>query len=210
MIKKLLIYTFILGLYLFPLYPVYAENTTKTTKLDERINKVEDKRLALEGKLENQREKFASRAAALKDRLTKFKDKVKAQRVDRINTELSNINKRRTDEMSRNLNRISEILTRLENRVAESTSSAASTDAVQGSITTAKTQITLAKEIVASQSAKDYTIQVSSESAVKADATKQRDLLHTDLKSTQAVVKQARTAVSAAIKAFGQALGGQK
>ena len=50
------------------------------------------------------------------------------------------------------------------------------------------------------QSQKDYTIQVTTESRIKFDAQKQRDLLHNDLVAIRKMVIDAKQAVANAIR----------
>jgi hypothetical protein len=212
-VKKLLFTSILLAVLIVPLYPVYAISDDSTVEpkrvatTSAKIPKIEDKKLALTDRLEDKKDKLASRAAMLKEKLSKFRDQSKAKILDRINTELANINKRRTTQMSQNLGRMEEILGKLESKAGNSASASAS---VMEAINSARTQIDLAKAEVASQSAKDYTVEVSSESASKVDAKKTRDQLHSDLKLAHNTVQDARKAVANAIRTVLSALGGNK
>lgn len=187
-------------------YPVYAEDSTSSSKLDKKIQKLEDKRnKALEkieerrekigNRIEDRKEKIASKAAALKEKLLKFKDKKKAARVEKINENLAKINERRTEQMAKNLARMEEILAKLEEKLNENTSSQTSLDAISD----AKTQINTAKAGVDTQSKKDYTIVATSEAKIKDAAMEARNNLHVDLKAVHGLVVTARKAVSTAI-----------
>src|SRR5438477_845946 len=64
-------------------------------------------------RLEDLKAKIASREAEFGDRIAKFKDKIKAQIATTINSLLSKVNKQRTDQMNKNLDKMSEILSKL-------------------------------------------------------------------------------------------------
>lgn len=161
----------------------------------------------LESKIDNLTEKAASREAALKARLANFKDQRKAQTTERVNTNLAKINKQRTDMMMAHLDRMSSILSRLDSRVANVTDK--DTSPAKNQIASASSAITTAKEAVASESAKDYTIDVTSEGTVRKDAQTARDSLYTDLRSVHQLLVNARQALAKAISETAQ-LGGIK
>lgn len=161
------------------------------------------KRDALQQKMDAVKEKIASREAAFKNKLSKFRDKDKAALVERINTTLSQINQKRTADMTNYVNRMSEILSKVEARAGSNSDASAS-----AAIANAKASITSAKQAVESQAQNDYTIEVSSESTVRADAKKARDKLHEDLQATRKTVVDAKQAVAEAIRSVAKSLGG--
>lgn len=205
MVKKILLVSFLVVLLFAPLYPVYAEDSTSsgsTTRSPKPIRPKLEKKIE---KVEDRLERIASKTAQLKERLGKFKDQKKAKVVERINEELNKINTRQTDNMAKHLAKMTEILGKVEDRSA---SNSANTTDVQTAIVDAKGKIASASAAVEVQADKDYSISVSSESGVRADAKKTRDMLHTDLKATRGLVQEARASVAAAISSFAQALGG--
>lgn len=129
------------------------------------------------------KEKVATREAALKAKLERFKDKTKAQVVDRINTNLNRINQKQTAQMLKHLDKMSTILGKLE-----------------ADVTTTKEAIATATAAVKLQAEKDYTIAISSEKTVKKDAQKTREQLHNDLKVVRVQVIDAKQAVANAIR----------
>lgn len=163
--------------------------------------------LSARDRLETRAANLASREAALKAKLQLFKDKIKAQRVQRISDNLNKINKLRTDQMTKHLEVLSTILTKLQTRVNDATASG-SLSQVNQLISTAQGAIDTAKAGVDAQSQKDYTITVSSESTVKTDAMTQKDALQQDLNSTHDLVVAARKAVYDAIIAAIKAITG--
>lgn len=161
-------------------YPVLAKDATAPATT--RKEKVREK-------VEIRKEKMSTREAALKAKLDKFKDKKKAEVVDRVNSNLNQINEKQTMQMLKHLDKMSALLTKLEARVNKGTS-----------ISDAKTAIASAAAAVKAQSEKDYTIQVTTESKVKTDAQKVRDQLKTDLKNVRKLVIDAKQAVGKAIR----------
>lgn len=211
-------------LYLNPLYPVYAENSNMTgpnmtlkrmedsrekmaSKEAELKNKMEDRREKIASKVGEMKEKYASRAAYLKEKLAKFKDQVKAQRVEKVSENLQTINSNRTKMMTVHLETLTKVLNTIEDRVNEGAANGKNVDSAKSAISNARSAIEKATAAVAKQSTGDYAIEVNTETTVKDDAKEARDSLLTDLKSTHELIKQAREAVSAALKAAKEALG---
>lgn len=206
-----------------PLYPIYAASPAASSsarpsgpgkaveqllqKRDAKLDKLDEKRDKILDKFEEQKARLASRSAALKLKLNKFKDKIKAQRVERINTNLPMINERRTDTMSAHLVKMEEILTKLEARVKEN---AGTTDisAITAAIADAKSKIAAAKAAVDLQMDKDYGVELNTETTVKEDAKAARESLHKDLKSVHDLVVEARKAVAEAISTAVSTLKG--
>lgn len=164
-------------LLIFAAYPVLAKDATTPATL--RKEKVMEK-------IETRKEKMASREAALKAKLEKFKDKKKAEVADRVNTNLNEINQKQTEQMLKHLDKMSALLTKL--------------GSSGSSISDAKTAIASASAAARAQAEKDYTITITAESAVKKDAQKVRDALHTDLRNVRKQVIAAKQAVANAIR----------
>ena len=186
-------------------YSVAAvESTSSSTRKDAVKQKVETRKEAVkkrvETKKENIKERMASKEAVLKARLETFKDKKKAQATERVSTNLNKINANHTQMMLKFLARASDILTKLENRVNQGTSDIKDPAVAKAAIADAKAAIATATDAVNAQAEKDYTITVSSESRVKADAQNQRKKLHDDLGATRQLVGDAKKAVSNAIR----------
>lgn len=163
-------------------------------KLQERLQKTQNKINKAQDKLQKIVEKNASREAALKEKLAKFKDKKKAKTAENINQRLSKINDKQTSSMLKHLTKMEDILQKLEARVGQNPSPTAT-----AAIADAKTAIKTAKDAVEAQSQKDYILEITSESSVKEDAKTKRDALHADLKSTRKLVIDAKQAVAKAI-----------
>lgn len=208
--------------YLNPMYPVYAvEDSTNSPvelkrlekqKLKKASNeadirlKAQDRRENIASKAANQRDNVASRTAVLKARLAQFKDQVKASKVERINQTLGMINQKRYESMINHLKVLVKILDKIETRVNAAATEGKNADSAKSAIAAARTAIQNALIAVEAQKDKDYTIEISAETTVREDSKEMRDSLHTDLKSTQELLKSARTAVSDALTAAKKAL----
>jgi len=194
-----------LSLLAFATYPVFAQELTpkairpvvKSQLVQERI---ETKRENLENRIEVMREKLASKAAALKLKLQAFKDTKKAEIAERVSANLNKINQNRTTQMQKHLDRMSEILDKLEARVNSGTPDIKGSASASAAIASARDAIASASAAVSDQALKDYTIVVTSESNIRIDAKTQRDKLHTDLLALRKIVIDAKQAVANAIR----------
>lgn len=187
---KLLPILLIALVYLTPLYPVYAQDTASSSAIMTR-----PKIKGLIGK-----DKVASRAAIIKGKLAKFKDKVKANRVENINNNLNVINKRRTNSMAQALEKMSQILEKLKTKAGEAVAAGKDVSELNSAITSAEVEWAEADAAVKAQMENDYSIDVNKESTVKEDAATARNSLRTDLKSAHTQVVEARQALSNAIQ----------
>lgn len=172
---------------------VLAEDATGTTTTrPQRLKEiVEVRRENVENRIANIKEKFATREAALKARLETFKNKQKAQIAERVSTNLNKINQNQTDIMTKHLERMSQLLDKLENRNPQ---------AARTGIARARDAIASASAAVNVQADKDYTLQLTTESKIRADSQNQRQKLHDDLKAVRLLVIEAKQAVGNAIR----------
>ena len=180
---------------------VLAEDATSvgTIKPPLRGQLINTRKETVDNKIASMREKIASKEAVLKAKLGAFKDQKKAQTATRVNTNLSTINKNQTDQLLKYLDRMTQVLDKLEKRVSSASPDIKDPGAAKLAIATSRTSIASAAAAVKQQSEKDYTIQVSSETAVRKDAKTARDNLHGDLQSVRKLVIDAKQSVSNAI-----------
>lgn len=167
--------------------------TGSETKVVQIKNKIGTREAVISKKIETRiidiREIIASREAELKIRLNKFKDKKKAGIAERLNRNLNNINQNRTDEMSKNLEKMSGILDRLETRAGKTTE-----------ITESRALIASASSAVKDQAQKDYTVTVTTEKNIKTDLGKVMTQLQQDLRAVRKQVIDAKQSVAYAIR----------
>lgn len=158
------------------------------------------KRQIVKQKVDTIKEKMATREAALKLKLQAFRDQKKATAAARISDNLNKINTRETEQMLKHLDMMTTLLNKLEARVNKATPDIKDQASAKGAIATARSAIASASAAVSVQAQKDYTIQVSSEAAVKSDAQKVRELLRTDLQAIRKLVITAKQAVANAVR----------
>lgn len=207
--KYLLPAILVFALYLQPLYPVFAQ-ATSTSPATLRQQRIQERKTAVAEKIDSVKERVASREAALKTKLAKFKDKKKALVAERVGANLSKVNEKRTTHYTNVLTKLTDILARLEARVNQASAGGKDTTAAVNAIGEARVSIASAKIVVDAQSAKEYTITATSEAKIRSDAQAVRDNLHTDLKATHALVVIARQSVAEAISTTVSSLGGGK
>lgn len=190
------------------IHPVFAvENSTGAATRKEKIQQriapkpnVESKKEMLQWEKAAVKEKIATREAALKARLEKFKDKRKAEIAERVSTNLGKINQKQTSQMLKHLDKMSTLLDKLEARVNKSTQDIKDPAAVKAAIAETRSKIASATAAVKSQSEKDYTLTVSTENKVRADAQALRNQLHADLQAVRKQVVEAKQSVANAIR----------
>lgn len=184
---------FLIGLLILAFFvtPAFAQESTTSTNVKKpaSLQKINVRKDTVDPKLEALRVKQASREANLKAKLETFKDKKKAAVAERVNTNLNKINQNQTRQMQRHLELMSEILDKLEAKVA-----------VSEAITSSRATIATVSAAVLAQAEKDYTIQITSESKVRANAKTQRDKLHADLLAVRKMVIDAKQSVANAIR----------
>lgn len=165
-------------------------------RLEANVARLQDRQANFAQRLEDKRSRIATRSAALKQRIQAFKDKKKADLTQKVNDNLNRINDNRTTEMLRHIDRLSEILNK------------ATARADQAAVSLAQNALESAKTTAQAQQSKDYTLQVTSESTIRATAKTARDSLHADLKATHQEIVKAKDLVIAALKTIAQPQGG--
>lgn len=205
--KKILPVVLVLfaALYLNPIYPVFAQQNTSALQ---RLKARQQLAATNSTLLSDFREKAASRAAELKQKLANFRDQRKATLAEKINTNLTKINQNRVDHFNKVLDVMSGILDKVSEKASKDASASAATSDAQKAIEDAKTAIQQARANVTTQSERDYTIQVNSETTVRADAKAARDKLVKDLKDTTQTVVDAKKAVAKAIMTVAKTKSG--
>ncbi|QQS43296.1 hypothetical protein IPM65_03985 [Candidatus Roizmanbacteria bacterium] len=115
---------------------------------------------------------------------------------------MAEMNERITGKLAEHLDRISEIIDRIEEKAGELEGD---TQAVDDAITVARAAVETSQEAVAEQAGKEYIIELSDESNVKDDVQKVVTQFRTDIKATVETVREARQKTVDAARALGQA-----
>lgn len=154
----------------------------------------------IENKLSVMKEKLASREAVLKVKLQSFRDKKKATAAARISENLNKINQNQTAAMQKFLDLMWGILDKLENRINRSTPDIKDPTSARAAVVSARTAIASASAAIDAQAQKDYTLQVTSENKVKADAGTMRNNVHRDILALRKTIANTKQAVTDAIR----------
>lgn len=174
-------------------------------RLEIREERMDTRKESNQNRMELRKERIASKEGQLTVKLAKFKDKQRVQIAERLNKNLNILNERLHNKMFLHIDKLTELLTRLETRISASDQD---TSTAQAAISQAKIDIEIAKTAVDTQATKDYAIIATSEARLADDARTARNSLHTDLKAVHELLVKARQSVSAAVSATASTLGG--
>ncbi|MDP3901680.1 MAG: hypothetical protein Q8Q37_01720, partial [bacterium] len=135
--------------------------------------------------LEEARSKVRDRVEAektqLKDRLQLIKDENKRQVVEKINMSLAELNDRYTQKLVSFLDRLENLLSRIEERVVGAVSRNLDVASAQSVINDARASIAASRELVKAQAERVYVIDITNEISLRVDVYNARQVLHSDL-----------------------------
>ena len=160
----------------------------QTQRLEMR-KEIEAKREELRVKIQNKREEM--RAA-----LDEIKDQSKVEIIERIDSRLASQNEKLTDRLLGHLGTITEILDRIQDRADLLTDS--DTTTVNKAIVDARTALSDAEEIIATQSSREYVATIEREATVKDTISNVVELFRADMKTSIDAVKSTRDAAKMA------------
>ncbi|MBI2622101.1 hypothetical protein HYW66_00500 [Candidatus Microgenomates bacterium] len=187
-------------------FPVFAQEATPPARI--RDQAVQERIKTAQERVKERKDKIASREATLKERLTVFKDQHKAQAVERVNKNLNLVNDKRVAAMRKHLQRMSELLNKLNNRVNTAKAGGKDVSEAQAAMASASASMAEASAALDLQADKDYSLSVASESAVSQEAKTARDTLHTDLQNVRKLVVEAKQALMNAFRVAATSLKG--
>ncbi len=133
--------------------------------------------------------------AEFKTKLAEIKDARKQSIVTNIDTRINTINKNRTDEMSKRLERLTTILTKISTKEATLSSEGKNTTTLKNDITAATAAINAAITAVSDQAAKDYVVTLTTDTALKTNVSTVIKQFMADIKAVFLKVVAAQTAV---------------
>jgi hypothetical protein len=154
----------------------------------------------------NTREKVSTRAAQLKTKLENFKNKQRAEKAERVNNLLTQINETRLGNFSKQLDRMDVLIDKVETRAKARNNydTDESTTSAKVLVQNAKDSIQKAKTAVKAQSEKDFAIELTTEVNAKRDAQNARTQLFNDLKNILNLMIEAKQSISKAIVVVAQ------
>jgi len=145
-----------------------------------------------------------ARREELKQKLATIRDERKKQTTERIGAELQKLNERITAHFSNVLEKIENALERVNSRADKAEANNRDVRAVRTAISEAETAITDARTAASAQAGKVYTLEVTTEDALRVDVGRARQTLHTDLSAVREKVKAAHEAVRKAAVSLAQ------
>ncbi len=159
-------------------YAILGNPTSGPVRQGIRQN-IDEFRASIAAEIKTKREEF-------KLRLRELKDAKKQKILTRIDEKIAQINKNQTSAMLKRLERMAAILDRIEDPAGSA----------------ARTAILEARAAVEAQSAKDYTITITSEAALKINAGQTVSQLQADLKAVREKVEAAKQKVVKAVQVW--------
>jgi chromosome segregation ATPase len=162
----------------------------------------------IQAEREAMKQQFQARRDEFKQKIATLKDEKKKTTAELVNTKLTSINQKRTDQMSQNLKKLQEILTKIKTKSDAAGAAGKDVSSVNAAITAAQTAIDNAKTAVAAQAAKDYTPQVTDTATLRQAMGTSAKQLESDLNAAHKTVVNAKTALYAAAKALVAITGG--
>ncbi len=144
---------------------------------------------------------------AFRQKLSTLRDAKKKAQTERINTTLNDVNTKRTNTLLSYINRLTDILTKVQTRTTEARASGKDTSKVDAAIAKAQADIATAKSAILAQAGKQYTATISSETSLKSDMGQAMSQLQADVGSVKDLVTAAHKSVSDAIQTLASVLG---
>lgn len=184
--------------------------TTADTKIPLRKQlttaRQEIKTTAMEAK-ETMHQEISQARTNFKTKLTEIKDTKKQEIVTNLDNRIATINKNRTDEMSKRLDRLTTILGKISTKEATLKSEGKNTVTLASDIAAALTSIDAAKQAVTDQSAKDYVMTITTDTALRSSASTTIKQFMTDIKAVFLKVTSTQKAVVKAYQDLGALQG---
>lgn len=150
---------------------------------------------------------IAARKQEVKTRIAAIRDEKKRAALERIEEKLNKINERRTNHFLKVLERLAEILAKIQFRADRAETNGKNVSSVNTAIATAEAAIDAAETAVNAQADKVYELTVDDETTARDDAGASMKKLQEDLRAMREFVHKARTAVFDALKALTRVVG---
>jgi len=154
-------------------------------------------------KMEEMKKSLKEKREAFKIKTQTIKDERKKQLTEKIDNRMSTVNKNQTARMVKALEKLTEHIDKLEERITKAKEEGIDVSSVETLITTAKITISAALAIIEEQAAKDYAFTITDEKNLGQSVKASYDTLSQDLKNAQESLVKAKEAVVAAYKAAG-------
>lgn len=147
--------------------------------------KIEALKQEFEAKREEAKTSFEAKREALKEKLSVIKDQNKQETVSRLNENINELNKKKTEEFSKVVAKLEGIWASIQNKASQ----AAANGAEVGFISEAQSQVdslfSAAKDSLNQQAGKSYELNITTEDNLKTDIGQVRQTLESDLKAVR-------------------------
>lgn len=185
-----------------------AQKEQQKTKIEAMIQSVknqrEDFKKEFEVKKEEVKTKVEEMKIKLKEDLSKIKDEKKKLSSEKILEAIQNLNTKLTDNLSEKVDKIENVLVSIESRISKAEEKGLDVTKVKTGAEKAKIAITTAREAISAQAVKVYSVNITTESNLRAEMKKLRDLFRADMKIVYEKVKLAHVAVRNTATALAQ------
>ena len=180
-----------------------AERETKKAEMEKIKEEIKLKREAFKEMLQTEKEERKTKIGEMKETFKRerenFKEKIKTIRDERkklltekIDNRMSTVNKNQTDRMLNALERLTEHVNKLEERLVLSKANGVDVSEVEILIATAKNSISTALVAVEEQASKDYVFTIVDEKNLGQSVKSSFDSLSQDLKAVQKLLVKAK------------------
>ncbi|MBI2049487.1 hypothetical protein HYT32_01035 [Candidatus Roizmanbacteria bacterium] len=182
--KKLSVLFFLSILFLVFASGVFAQTATSPSSLKDKMTDLKEERASAISQAKEQMQLLRDQ---FKERLQTIKDTRKRILTEKIDSNIANANKKHTDRFGVVLTRVQELLDKINSEVNDAKSILLVKDA--------QSKIDLAKDSVASQAAKVYTINITTEGNLRINVGTTISQFRKDLVAVHKLVVDARQAV---------------
>ncbi len=176
-----------------------SEKTASNAAISElrRTRKAEIEKIRLEKKSE-----MAVKKAEFEEQLQTLKDETKKQIAEKISERLTTSNTNATNRMFEIIDKLNEIMLRIEAKVTDAKTNGIDTTVQEEGIQNAKLAIQGASDAITEQAAKEYIITVGDDTTLRNDVGTVVSQQKQDLRTTYELVRSARQAVRQVAKSL--------
>lgn len=171
---------------------------------EEMKKKAEELRNTMEQKREEAQEKFQARREEFKKKIETIKDERKRTALEDIDLRINELNTQHTARLENVLSKVTDILGRIEEKVASQEAEGIDTAEVDTAIATAHTIIDGATTAITTQAGKQYIIDITDETSIREEVLQTFTTFKADITAVHAKVKAAREAVVQVARLYGQ------
>ena len=167
---------------------------------DDMGTRREEFKKQFEVKKEEVKKKFEEEKVRLTEKLKTIKDEKKKEVVKRVSGQFQEINTKKLEHFSNVLKQMEEVLTKIKARAEKATAGGSDISALNAKIVAFETAVTGARAAIVAQSAKVYSIEITTEEHLKNNTGATRQALQKDIKTVFDLVKNAHEALKDIMK----------